>query len=73
MYVAKYPLRGVECRRPAKLAEARSAASPPSLKKGYALFSMNHKKNFLCSERRSGLHTATTSSITPSRTQTVSG
>ena len=36
MYVAKYPLRGVECRRPAKLAEARSAASPPSLKKGYA-------------------------------------
>ena len=25
---AKYPLRGVECRRPAKLAEARSAAKP---------------------------------------------
>jgi hypothetical protein len=28
MYIAKYTLRGVACRRPAKLAEARSAAKP---------------------------------------------
>ena len=45
----------------------------PSLKKGYALFQMNHKKNFLCSERRRGLQKPTTSSVTPSTTPADSG